>query len=217
MSVYVSVCLSVCLSLSLSIILTLSQSHTKAFPANFPHMWTAKAVQLQPCCLLQNLCWSGSLPVPLSLSTQNCTAVLRKAHRCSAAQRKNICYLWTTYNVKCYNAKCCHQETFASYDGDDDDDVMMITTTTTMTTTTTTTAMIALTGTMQVFVQPLHCAVNCLQHVRSCGPGAIVCKSRATQWTLITCSMSCATWYKGTSQLLSLTDFKLLYLIDWND
>ena len=30
------------------------------------------------------------------------------------------------------------------------------------------------------FVQSPHCAGNCHQHVRSSGPGAIVCRSRAT-------------------------------------
>ena len=43
------------------------------------------------------------------------------------------------------------------------------------------------------FLQSPHCAAICLQHVRSNGPGAIVCKSRATHRTLITCSLQCAT------------------------
>ena len=33
-------------------------------------------------------------------------------------------------------------------------------------------------------------------------------KSRATHWALTTCNMLCATWYQGTAQLLSLTEFK---------
>ena len=37
------------------------------------------------------------------------------------------------------------------------------------------------------FGQSPHSAANCLQHVRSSGPGVIVCKSRATQRALITC------------------------------
>ena len=41
------------------------------------------------------------------------------------------------------------------------------------------------------FLQSPHCAANCLHHVRSSGPGAIVCKSRATHRALITCNMSC--------------------------
>ena len=49
---------------------------------------------------------------------------------------------------------------------------------------------IALKGTIQDFLQSPHCAANCLQHVRSSGPGAIVCKSRATHGALITCNMS---------------------------
>ena len=58
------------------------------------------------------------------------------------------------------------------------------------------------------FVQSPHNATDCLQHVRSSGPSAIMHKSRATHRALITCNMSCATWYKGTAQLLSLTEFK---------
>ena len=34
------------------------------------------------------------------------------------------------------------------------------------------------------------------------------CKLRATRTTLITCKMSCATWYEGTAQLLRLAEFK---------
>ena len=41
------------------------------------------------------------------------------------------------------------------------------------------------------FLQSPHCTANCLQHIRSSGPGAIVCKSRATHRALITCNMSC--------------------------
>ena len=40
-------------------------------------------------------------------------------------------------------------------------------------------------------------AANCLQHVSSSGPGAIVRKSRAAQRPLITCNMSSVTWYEG--------------------
>ena len=41
------------------------------------------------------------------------------------------------------------------------------------------------------FLQSPHCIANRLQHVRSSGPGAIVCKLRATHRALITCNMSC--------------------------
>ena len=41
--------------------------------------------------------------------------------------------------------------------------------------------MIALKGAIRDLLQHPHCAVNCLQHVRSSGPGAIVCRSRAYQ------------------------------------
>ena len=40
---------------------------------------------------------------------------------------------------------------------------------------------IALKGAIRDFLQSPHCAANRLQHVRSSGPGAIVCKSRATR------------------------------------
>ena len=50
---------------------------------------------------------------------------------------------------------------------------------------------IAFTGAVPDVLQSPHCAANCLQHVRSSGPGAILCKSRATHRALITCNMSC--------------------------
>ena len=46
---------------------------------------------------------------------------------------------------------------------------------------------IAFKGAIRDFLQSPHSAANCLQHARSSGPGAIVCKSRATHRTLITC------------------------------
>ena len=46
---------------------------------------------------------------------------------------------------------------------------------------------IAFKGAIRDFLQSPHSAANCLQHVRSSGPGAIVCKSHATHRTLITC------------------------------
>ena len=39
----------------------------------------------------------------------------------------------------------------------------------------------------------------------------VVCKSRATRRALITCNVSCATWYEGTAQLLSLAELKSHY------
>ena len=58
------------------------------------------------------------------------------------------------------------------------------------------------------FWQSPNCAANCLQHIRSSGPGAIMFRSRATHWMFISyiCNMPCATWYEGTAQLLSLTE-----------
>ena len=68
---------------------------------------------------------------------------------------------------------------------------------------------ITLKGAIRGFVQSPPCAANCLQHVRSSGQGAIVCKSRVTYPAFIMCNMSHATRYKGTAQLLSLTELKL--------
>ena len=45
---------------------------------------------------------------------------------------------------------------------------------------------IAFKGSIRDFLQSPHSATNCLQHVRSSGPAAIVCKSRATHRALIT-------------------------------
>ena len=50
---------------------------------------------------------------------------------------------------------------------------------------------------------------RCLQHVHSSGQGAIVCKLRATHQALSICNMLFATCYKGTAQLLSMTELKL--------
>ena len=47
---------------------------------------------------------------------------------------------------------------------------------------------IAFKGAIQDFLQSPHSAANCLQHIRSSGPGAIVCKSRATHRAHITCN-----------------------------
>ena len=53
--------------------------------------------------------------------------------------------------------------------------------------------------------------MNCLQRVCSSGQGVKVCKSCATHQALITCNMSCAMWYEGTAQLLSLTELSCIY------
>ena len=79
---------------------------------------------------------------------------------------------------------------------------------------------IAFQGAIRDFLQSPHSAANCLQHVRSSDPGAIVCKSRATHRCLSRASvMLRATWYEGTAQLLSLTELKShlfeLYFIGW--
>ena len=53
-------------------------------------------------------------------------------------------------------------------------------------------------------LQSPHCTANCLQHHTQVTRE----QSCATHQALITCNMSCATWYQGTAQLLSLTEFK---------
>ena len=63
------------------------------------------------------------------------------------------------------------------------------------------------------FSQSLRCAANCLQHVLSSSLGAIVCISRKVHRALITCKMSCATWYEGTAQLLSLTKVIIAFIL----
>ena len=75
--------------------------------------------------------------------------------------------------------------------------------------------MIAFKGTIRDFWQSPHCAANCLQHVSSSGPGAIVCKSCATQRTLIMCNMSCCVPHgtKGQLSYWSLTEFKITFII----
>ena len=83
------------------------------------------------------------------------------------------------------------------------------TSTRTSTTTTTTTTIVLKSAIRDFFLQSPHCAANCLQHVRSSGPGADVCKSRAALKALNTCNMSCATWYEGTAQLLNFKELKL--------
>ena len=50
---------------------------------------------------------------------------------------------------------------------------------------------IGLKGAIRDSLQSPHCAANRLQHVRSSGPGAIVCKSRSTHRAHITCNLSC--------------------------
>ena len=73
---------------------------------------------------------------------------------------------------------------FINDDDDDDDKIIIIITTTTII------IIITFKGAIKDFQQSPHCAENRLQHVRSNGSGAIVCKSRATR-ALITCNMSC--------------------------
>ena len=50
---------------------------------------------------------------------------------------------------------------------------------------------IAFQGAIRDYLQSPHSAAKCLQHVRSSGPGAVVCKSHATHRALITCNMLC--------------------------
>ena len=81
--------------------------------------------------------------------------------------------------------------------------------------------MMALKGASWDFLQSPLCAANCFQHICQSGQDAIMCKSRATHQAPITCNMSCATWYEGTAQPLSLREFKiafiLVYFNGWNN
>ena len=63
-------------------------------------------------------------------------------------------------------------------------------------------------GVNRDFLQSPHCAANCLQHVRSSGQGAAVCKSRATHRAPIIYNMPSAKWCKRIAQLLSLNELK---------
>ena len=58
----------------------------------------------------------------------------------------------------------------------------------------------ALKGAIPDVLQSRHCAVNCLQRVRSSGQSAIVCKSRATHRASSKCNMclraACQTCFK---------------------
>ena len=51
----------------------------------------------------------------------------------------------------------------------------------------------------RIQLQYPHCVSNCLQHVRSSGRHEFV-------------YMSCATWYEGTAQIISLTELKSHFL-----
>ena len=54
---------------------------------------------------------------------------------------------------------------------------------------------------------------RCLQHVCLCDHGAIARKSRAVYQTHITCNMSCATWYEGTTQLLPFGIVEISFIV----
>ena len=79
---------------------------------------------------------------------------------------------------------------------------------------------IAFKGAIRDFLQSPHSATNCLQHVRSSGPGA-TCANHVQHIERLSRAsvMLRATWYEGTAQLLSLTELKShlfeLYFIGW--
>ena len=60
---------------------------------------------------------------------------------------------------------------------------------------------IALKGAIRDFLQSPHCAANRLQHARSSGLGATVCKPRATHRVLTTCNISCYVLRKDSSAI----------------
>ena len=61
------------------------------------------------------------------------------------------------------------------------------------------TIVIAFKGAIRESLQSPHCAAYRLQHVRSRGPGTIVCKSCATHRALITCN---TTYYVPDSSVI---------------
>ena len=58
-----------------------------------------------------------------------------------------------------------------------------------------------------------YCTENCLQHRRSNGQDAIMCKSCATHLALNTCNMSCAIWYKRAAHLLNLIRVEIAFTV----
>ena len=70
----------------------------------------------------------------------------------------------------------------------------------------------ALKGSVRDFWQCSHCDTNCLQHVRPCGQGTIVCKSRAAHRALNMCNMSSATWYAGTAHQFIFDRVELVFI-----
>ena len=63
------------------------------------------------------------------------------------------------------------------------------------------------------FFKNLLAAPLTVSNTYALGQGAILCKSRATHRALITCNVSCATWYEWTAQLLSLTELKWHFIL----
>ena len=49
-------------------------------------------------------------------------------------------------------------------------------------------------GAFRDVLQSPDCVENCLQPVRLGGHCAVMCKSRATYWALMTCGMLCGEW-----------------------
>ena len=80
---------------------------------------------------------------------------------------------------------------------------------------------IAFTGAFRDFLQSLHCTRKRLQHVRSSGPGMIVCKSRATHRVLVMCNISCyvprGTKGQLTYQVKQSLNLMFLSFILWDE
>ena len=71
---------------------------------------------------------------------------------------------------------------------------------------------IALNGAIRDFYDLLTAPRICLQYVRSSGQGVIICKARATHRALITCSMSCATWYAGAAHAVKFDRVEIAFI-----
>ena len=63
---------------------------------------------------------------------------------------------------------------------------------------------VKLKGAIQDCLQSPHCSTNCLQVARTQSCANYLLHTRA----FIMYNMACATWYKGTAQLLRLAEFK---------
>ena len=72
---------------------------------------------------------------------------------------------------------------------------------------------IALKGAIRDVLQSPHCTRTVSNTLRSIGPGAIVCTSRAAQRTLITCNRSCATGVRRGSSAIKFDRVEIAFAL----